>query len=111
MMQYQSVKKVKIILGVHIADVTHYVRPGSIIEREAQERATSVYLVDRTIPMLPEHLSNGICSLRPHEEKLTYSVLFHLTDNAEIKHYEIAKTVICSDRRFTYLLMQRKNIR
>lgn len=89
-------------VGVHIADVTHYVRPGSIIEREAQERATSVYLVDRTIPMLPEHLSNGICSLRPHEEKLTYSVLFHLTDNAEIKHYEIAKTVICSDRRFTY---------
>ena len=89
-------------VGVHIADVTHYVRPGSIIEREAQERATSVYLVDRTIPMLPEHLSNGICSLRPNEEKLTYSVLLHLTDNAEIKHYEIAKTVICSDRRFTY---------
>jgi len=89
-------------VGVHIADVTHYVRPGSIIEREAQERATSVYLVDRTIPMLPEHLSNGICSLRPNEEKLTYSVIFHLTDEAEIKHYEIAKTVICSDRRFTY---------
>lgn len=89
-------------VGVHIADVTHYVRPGSIIEREAQERATSVYLVDRTIPMLPEHLSNGICSLRPNEDKLTYSVIFHLTDDAEIKHYEIAKTVICSDRRFTY---------
>jgi len=89
-------------VGVHIADVTHYVCPGSIIEREAQERATSVYLVDRTIPMLPEHLSNGICSLRPNEEKLTYSVIFHLTDEAEIKHYEIAKTVICSDRRFAY---------
>jgi ribonuclease R len=89
-------------VGVHIADVTHYVRPGSIIEREAQERATSVYLVDRTIPMLPEHLSNGICSLRPNEEKLTYSVIFQLTDEAEIKHYEIAKTVICSNRRFAY---------
>ena len=80
-------------VGVHIADVTHYVRSGSIIDREAQERATSVYLVDRTIPMLPEHLSNGICSLRPNEEKLTYSVLFQMTDEAEVKHYEIAKTV------------------
>lgn len=89
-------------VGVHIADVTHYVRPGSIIEREAQQRATSVYLVDRTIPMLPEHLSNGICSLRPNEEKLTYSVIFQLNDNAEIQKYDIAKTVICSNRRFTY---------
>lgn len=89
-------------VGVHIADVTHYVRPGGIIEQEARERATSVYLVDRTIPMLPEHLSNGICSLRPNEEKLTYSVIFQLNDNAEIQKYEIAKTVICSDRRFTY---------
>ena len=89
-------------VGVHIADVTHYVRPGSIIEREAQERATSVYLVDRTIPMLPEHLSNGICSLRPDEDKLTYSVLFQMNDKAEVKHYEIAKTVTRSVRRFTY---------
>jgi len=89
-------------VGVHIADVTHYVRPGSIIEPEAQERATSVYLVDRTIPMLPEHLSNGICSLRPNEEKLTYSVIFEMNDNAEVQKYEIAKTVTCSDRRFTY---------
>jgi ribonuclease R len=89
-------------VGVHIADVTHYVRPKSIIEKEAVKRATSVYLVDRTIPMLPEHLSNGICSLRPDEEKLTYSVIFHMDDNAEVKHYEIAKTVIRSDRRFTY---------
>ncbi|MBP6611022.1 MAG: ribonuclease R [Paludibacter sp.] len=89
-------------VGVHIADVTHYVRPNSIIEKEARQRATSVYLVDRTIPMLPEHLSNGICSLRPNEEKLTYSVIFQLNDNAEVQHYEIAKTVICSDRRFTY---------
>lgn len=89
-------------VGVHIADVTHYVRPGSIIETEAESRATSVYLVDRTIPMLPEHLSNGICSLRPNEDKLTYSVIFQLNDNAEIQHYEIAKTVINSDRRFAY---------
>lgn len=89
-------------VGVHIADVTHYVRPGSIIDKEGKERATSVYLVDRTIPMLPEHLSNGICSLRPDEDKLTYSVIFQMTDNAEIKQYEIAKTVTRSDRRFTY---------
>ncbi|MDP4238014.1 MAG: ribonuclease R [Bacteroidota bacterium] len=89
-------------VGVHIADVTHYVRPDSIIETEAAERATSVYLVDRTIPMLPEHLSNGICSLRPNEDKLTYSVIFQLNDNAELQHYEIAKTVICSNRRFAY---------
>ncbi len=89
-------------VGVHIADVTHYVRPGSIIDKEGKERATSVYLVDRTIPMLPEHLSNGICSLRPDEDKLTYSVIFQMTDDAEIKQYEIAKTVTRSDRRFTY---------
>lgn len=89
-------------VGVHIADVTHYVHPDSIIEKEGRERATSVYLVDRTIPMLPEHLSNGICSLRPNEEKLTYSVIFQMNEKAEIKHYDIAKTVICSDRRFTY---------
>ncbi len=89
-------------VGVHIADVTHYVDPNGIIETEGRERATSVYLVDRTIPMLPEHLSNGICSLRPNEDKLTYSVIFHITDKAEVKHYEIAKTVINSDRRFTY---------
>lgn len=89
-------------VGVHIADVTHYVREGSLIDKEAQDRATSVYLVDRTIPMLPEHLSNGICSLRPNEEKLTYSVIFLMNDNAEVKHYEIAKTVICSNRRYTY---------
>ena len=89
-------------VGVHIADVTHYVRTDSIIEEEAFSRATSVYLVDRTIPMLPEHLSNGICSLRPDEDKLTYSVLFQINDEAEVKHYEIAKTVIRSNRRFTY---------
>ncbi len=89
-------------VGVHIADVTHYVRPNSIIDKEAQKRATSVYLVDRTIPMLPEHLSNGICSLRPNEEKLTYSAIFELNDKAEIQNSRIGRTVIKSDRRFTY---------
>lgn len=89
-------------IGVHIADVTHYVRPGSVIDEEAYKRATSVYLVDRTIPMLPEHLSNGICSLRPNEDKLTYSVIFRMDDEAEIHHYEIVKTLTRSNRRFTY---------
>ncbi|MCH5224875.1 MAG: ribonuclease R [Muribaculaceae bacterium] len=89
-------------VGVHIADVTHYVTPTSIIEKEAQQRATSVYLVDRTIPMLPEHLSNGICSLRPNEEKLTYSVIFELDDKANVINRRIVRTVIKSDRRFTY---------
>jgi len=89
-------------VGVHIADVTHYVRPESIIEREAQSRATSVYLVDRTIPMLPERLSNLICSLRPNEEKLCFSVIFNMDEKAEVKKYRIVRTVINSDRRFTY---------
>ncbi|MDR1344948.1 MAG: ribonuclease R [Tannerellaceae bacterium] len=89
-------------VGVHIADVTHYVKPDTIIDREAQERATSVYLVDRTIPMLPERLSNGICSLRPDEEKLCFSVIFDINENAEVKKYRIKRTVIKSDRRFTY---------
>lgn len=89
-------------VGVHIADVTHYVRPGSIIDKEGESRATSVYLVDRTVPMLPEHLSNGICSLRPDEDKLTYSVVFQMNENSDVKHYEIVKTVTRSNRRFTY---------
>lgn len=89
-------------VGVHIADVTHYVTPTSIIEKEAKQRATSVYLVDRTIPMLPEHLSNGICSLRPNEEKLTYSTIFEMDDKANVINSRIVRTVIKSDRRFTY---------
>lgn len=89
-------------VGVHIADVTHYVREGSIIDKEAVRRATSIYLVDRTIPMLPERLCNFICSLRPDEEKLTYSVVFKMDDNAEVRDWHLAKTVIKSDRRFTY---------
>jgi len=89
-------------IGVHIADVTHYVKQGSLIDKEAAERATSIYLVDRTIPMLPESLSNGLCSLRPLEDKLCYSVVFEMNHNAEVKDYRIARTVICSNRRFTY---------
>lgn len=89
-------------VGVHIADVSHYVTEGSIIDKEAQKRATSVYLVDRTIPMLPEHLCNFVCSLRPDEEKLTYSAVFDLDDNAEIKSWRLVHTVIKSNRRFAY---------
>lgn len=89
-------------VGVHIADVTHYVTPGSVIDKEAQKRATSVYLVDRTIPMLPEHLSNGICSLRPDEEKLTFSAIFEMDAQANIINSRIGRTVIKSNRRFTY---------
>ncbi len=89
-------------VGVHIADVTHYVTPGTIIDDEGYNRATSVYLVDRVVPMLPERLSNFLCSLRPDEEKLTFSVLAELNDNADVLSTKIAKTVIKSDRRFTY---------
>ena len=89
-------------VGVHIADVTHYVKPDTSLDREATKRATSVYLVDRVVPMLPEHLSNGICSLRPDEEKLTFSCIFEMNDKAEVLKAEIARTVICSNRRFTY---------
>ncbi len=89
-------------VGVHIADVSHFVEPKGIIDREAYKRATSIYLVDRTIPMLPERLSNGLCSLRPNEEKYSYSCIFELDKESKIINYRIARTVICSDRRFTY---------
>ena len=89
-------------VGVHIADVSHYVKEGSIIDKEAFARATSIYLVDRTIPMLPERLCNFICSLRPDEEKLTYSVIFKMDDEANIKDWHLAHTVIKSDRRYAY---------
>ena len=89
-------------VGVHIADVSHYVKEGSVIDKEATKRATSVYLVDRTIPMLPERLCNFICSLRPDEEKLCYSVIFTLDDEANVKNYHIAHTVIKSNRRYAY---------
>lgn len=89
-------------VGVHIADVTHYVQQGSIIDKEAEKRATSVYLVDRVVPMLPEHLSNGICSLRPDEDKLTFSCIFEMDSDANVVKTEIARTVTRSNRRFTY---------
>ena len=89
-------------VGVHIADVTHYVKEGSIIDKEAEKRATSVYLVDRTIPMLPERLCNFICSLRPNEEKLAFSAIFDITEKGEVRDSRIVHTVIESDRRFTY---------
>ena len=89
-------------VGVHIADVSHYVKEGSTIDKEATKRATSVYLVDRTIPMLPERLCNFICSLRPDEEKLCFSVIFTLDDEANVKDYRIVHTVIKSNRRYAY---------
>lgn len=89
-------------VGVHIADVTYYVKPGSIIDKEAESRATSVYLVDRTIPMLPERLSNGLCSLRPNEDKCCYSCIFEIDANAVVKKYRIGHTLIRSNRRFAY---------
>ena len=89
-------------VGVHIADVSHYVTEGSIIDKEAVKRATSVYLVDRTIPMLPERLCNYICSLCPDEDKLAYSVIFNLDDEANVKDYRIVHTIIRSNRRYAY---------
>ncbi|SHF44846.1 ribonuclease R [Mariniphaga anaerophila] len=89
-------------VGVHIADVTHYVTPNSLMEAEAQSRATSVYLVDRVVPMLPERLSNGVCSLRPNEDKLCFSAIFELTNDARVVNEWFGKTVIHSDKRFAY---------
>ncbi len=89
-------------IGVHIADVSHYVKPGSMIDKEAVSRATSVYLVDRVVPMLPEILSNNVCSLRPQEEKLCFSAVFEMNDDAEVIDEWIGRTIINSDRRFTY---------
>ncbi len=89
-------------IGVHIADVSHYVKPDSMIDKEAISRATSVYLVDRVVPMLPEVLSNNVCSLRPNEEKLCFSSVFEMTDDAEVVAEWFGRTIINSDRRFTY---------
>lgn len=89
-------------VGVHIADVTHYVKPDTAIDKEARRRATSVYLVDRVVPMLPEHLCNGICSLRPDEEKLAFSCIFEMDNDARVLKSRICRTVIRSNRRFTY---------
>lgn len=89
-------------IGIHIADVTHYIKPKDLLNDEALSRATSVYLVDRVVPMLPERLSNGICSLRPHEEKLCFSAVFEMTEDAQVLDEWFGRTVIYSDRRFTY---------
>lgn len=89
-------------IGIHIADVSHYVKPGTILDKEAVKRATSVYLVDRVVPMLPERLSNGICSLRPQEDKLCFSAIFELTEKAEVKNQWFGRTVINSNQRLTY---------
>jgi ribonuclease R len=89
-------------VGVHIADVTHYIRSRSILDNEAYERGTSIYLVDRVVPMLPERLSNMICSLRPDEDKLCYSAVFEIDEQARVRKEWFGRTIICSDRRFTY---------
>ncbi len=89
-------------IGVHIADVTHYVQPGTLLEQDALDRATSVYLVDRTVPMLPERLSNQLCSLRPHEDKLTFAAVFEMDNEAKIHKEWFGRTVIHSDQRFSY---------
>ena len=89
-------------IGIHIADVSHYVKPGTLLDKEAYDRATSVYLVDRVVPMLPEVLSNGLCSLRPNEDKLTFSAVFEIDDEGKIYNEWYGRTVTHSDRRFTY---------
>ena len=93
-------------VGVHIADVTYYVRPGSPVDKEAQARGTSVYLVDRTVPMLPEALSNKLCSLRPNEEKLCFSAVFEITPQGKVVSQKFGRSTICSDYRFDYELAQ-----
>ena len=99
---YRVLENGNIEVGVHIADVTHYVKPGTILDQDAFDRATSVYLVDRTVPMLPEKLSNALCSLRPHEDKLTFSAVFEMTREAAVVKEWFGRTVIHSDHRFTY---------
>ncbi|MBI1768697.1 MAG: ribonuclease R [Bacteroidetes bacterium] len=89
-------------IGVHIADVTHYVKNGTVLDEDAYDRATSVYLVDRTVPMLPEKLSNGLCSLRPHEDKLTFAAVFEMDDRGKVHQEWFGRTIIHSDQRFSY---------
>ena len=101
-LSFQKLENGNTEVGIHIADVSHYVKEDSHLEKEAFKRATSVYLVDRTIPMLPEKLSNGLCSLRPNEDKLTFSAIFELDDQANVKQQWFGRTIIHSDRRFSY---------
>ena len=89
-------------IGIHIADVTHYVKPDSIIDQEGYERGASVYLVDRVVPMLPERLSNFLCSLRPNEDKLCFSVVVEMNDAAEVQKTWVGRTIINSDKRLSY---------
>lgn len=101
-LSFQKLPNGNIEIGVHIADVSHYVKEGEAIDREAEDRGTSIYLVDRVIPMLPEVLSNDLCSLRPHEDRLAFSAIFELSPNAEVVAEWYGQTIIHSDRRFTY---------
>ena len=106
-LSYRKLENGNVEVGVHIADVTYYVKPGSVMDQEAQARGTSVYLVDRTVPMLPEKLSNKLCSLRPNEDKLTFSAVFEMTPEANVVDRWFGRTVICSDYRFDYEGAQR----
>src|SRR6202042_2552584 len=101
-LSYRELENGNYEVGVHIADVSHYIKPDSALDKEADERGTSVYLVDRVIPMLPERLSNGLCSLRPKEDKLCFSAVFEMDEEAYIVNEWYGKTIIHSDRRFTY---------
>ncbi len=101
-LSFEKLKNGNVSIGIHIADVTHYVRPNTVLEKEAYNRATSVYLVDRVVPMLPERLSNKICSLRPNEEKLVFSAVFELDEKANVIKQWFGKAIINSNRRFTY---------
>ena len=105
-LSYEELENGLIRLGVHIADVTHYVQPGTALDEDAQEKATSIYLVDRTIPMLPERLSNDLCSLRPNEDRLAYSAIFDLDPHGNVQTEWFGRTVIHSDRRFIYREVQ-----
>ncbi|MGB0948512.1 MAG: ribonuclease R, partial [Marinirhabdus sp.] len=101
-LSFQPLENGNLQIGIHIADVSHYLKPGTVLDNEAYERATSVYLVDRVVPMLPEVLSNNICSLRPNEEKYTFSAVFEMNKKAEVVHTWFGRTVINSDARFAY---------
>jgi ribonuclease R len=101
-LSYKKLQNGNVEIGVHIADVSHYIRPGSFLDKEAYERGTSVYLVDRVIPMLPEKLSNGVCSLRPQEDKLCFSAVFELNERAQVLSQWFGKTIIHSNKRFHY---------
>ncbi len=101
-LSFQKLKNGNYEIGIHIADVSHYLQPGTVLDDEAYERATSVYLVDRVVPMLPEMLSNNACSLRPHEEKYTFSAVFEMNSKTEVIHKWFGRTVTYSDARFAY---------